>query len=87
MYDDIKSCVYVNGENSSFFASACGVRRGENLSPVLFSIYLNDLEHFLDRPDLGIDFECNNDEFYTYFKLLVLLYADDTVLLADSEIV
>ena len=47
MHDGIKSIVSVNGENSMFFSCECGVRRGENLSPLLISIYLNDLEHFL----------------------------------------
>ena len=86
MYYDIKSCVSLNGENSTFFASACGVRQGENLSPVLFSIYLNDLESFLDRTDLGMQFGCFNNELAVYFRMIVLLYADDTVVLADSAI-
>ena len=36
MYDDIKYCIYVNGQNSDFFYSNIGLRQGENLSPVLF---------------------------------------------------
>ena len=46
MYYDIKSCISLNGSNSPFFASSSGVRQGENFSPVLFAIYLNDLEEF-----------------------------------------
>ena len=44
MYKGIKSCVSCNGENSSFFSSCLGVRQGENLSSVLFFLFLNDLE-------------------------------------------
>ena len=47
MYDQIKTCVFVNGVLSSFFASNIGVRQGENLSPFLFAVFLNDLESFL----------------------------------------
>ena len=36
MYDRIKSSVSVNGEHSTFFSCDCGVRQGENLSPLLF---------------------------------------------------
>ena len=36
MYYDIKSCRSLNGDVSAFFASSCGVRQSENLSPVLF---------------------------------------------------
>ena len=85
MYYDIMSCVSLHDENSTFFARSCGVRQGENLSPVLFSIYLNDPEQFLDKPDIGIHFECYNDYLSTFFKLIALLYADDTVLIADNE--
>ena len=63
MYTDIKSCVSLMGENSSFFASLAGVRQGENLSPVLFSLYLNDF----------------------YFRIIVLLYADDTVIVGSND--
>ena len=46
MYDKIKSCVKFNNECSTFFACKNGVRQGENLSPLLFALYLNDLETY-----------------------------------------
>ena len=49
MYRNIKSCVQVNGNNSSFFTSNIGVRQGENLSPFLFDLFLNDLYDFFQK--------------------------------------
>ena len=46
MYKDIKSKVVVNGISSEMFECNIGVRQGENLSPFLFSLYLNDLEEY-----------------------------------------
>ena len=43
MYKEAKYCVKVNGELSEFFQSNIRVRQGENLSPVLFSIFINVL--------------------------------------------
>ena len=40
MYANIKSCVSSNGNTSPMFYSSCGVRQGENVSPILFSMYL-----------------------------------------------
>ena len=39
LYLNIKSCISLNNEKSAFFDSHCGVRQGENLSPVLFSLF------------------------------------------------
>ena len=84
MYQNVKSCVSLNGESSSYFACENGVRQGENLSPILFSILLNELEsHLILRDGRGIDISPDlNEQFW--LKILVLLYADDTVLLAES---
>ena len=85
MYEDIKSCVFSQGNTSSFFSSFAGVRQGENLSPILFSLYLNDLEAFLmHNSSAGLDIEFQNTNISLYFRLLVLLYADDTVLLCSN---
>ena len=85
MYNGIKSCVSLNGESSPFFACDCGVRQGENLSPVMFSLYLNDLETFLIHKGLsGVTLAITDDEVMIYIKLFSLLYADDTALMADS---
>ena len=87
LYQNIKSCVMYSGEQSNFFQSHCGVRQGENLSPVLFSLFLNDLEEFMQRSHCtGINLKTTDNDTDVFIKLLVLLYADDTVLLGiDAE--
>ena len=63
MYKEIKSCVTYNGEQSFFFSvgklsSFRGVRQGENPFPLLFALFLNDLESFLcDISFNGVNFE------------------------------
>lgn len=40
--------IYINGFSSDFFFTCNGcVRQGEKLSPLLFSLYNNDLEDYL----------------------------------------
>ena len=61
MYTEVKSYVTFKGENSLFFVSNRGVRQGDNLSPVLFSIFLNDLEDHLHADENeGTSFKHNN---------------------------
>lgn len=86
MYENIKSCIKLNNDASSFFASECGVRQGENLSPMLFALYLNDLESFLLSGGVEtLDFELQTDELNLFLKILLLLYADDTVIVSNNK--
>ena len=86
MYNSIKSRVSTNEGMSAFFPCCKGVRQGENLSPLLFSLYLNDLEHFfLVNGASGIDCEANDDSMYAFVKILILLFTDDTLLFSDTK--
>ena len=86
LYVNAKSCVKLNGKISEYFSCCKGVRQGENLSPVLFAIYLNDFHSFLNDRCLGLRDLCSvvDEELDIYLKLYVLLYADDTIILAES---
>ncbi|XP_063436930.1 uncharacterized protein LOC134718363 [Mytilus trossulus] len=87
MYADIKSCLSYNGEKSDYFPSNIGLRQGENLSPFLFSLFLNDLEDYFCKGNLiGLKTisDALEDELDIYVKLFAILYADDTVLMAES---
>ena len=76
-YSTVKSQVKHNNTLSDAFFSSIGVRRGECLSPFLFSMYLNDLEAEIDIKGVeGIDIGM--------LKLFILLYADDIVLFGNS---
>ena len=88
LYNNIKSCLIVNGEQTDFFSCNVGLRQGKNLSPFLFSVYLNDLESFFFHNDLngGIEYSSSHldNAAYIYFKLFILLYADGTVIMSES---
>ena len=56
------------------------------MSPILFALYLHDLHSFLRSRNVnGITVNENSDELLVYLRLLILLYADDTVLFSNSE--
>ena len=86
MYENIKSRISTPEGASAFFPCLNGVRQGENLSPLLFSVYLNDLQAYLDRNHVkGVSWDVNNEHMMTYLKILVLLFADDTVIFATNK--
>ena len=89
MYSNIKSCISHNNNISGFFSCEKGVRQGENLSPLLFSLFLNDLETWLQYNNCqGITVMNIQSDIVLQngLKLLLLLYADDTVLFSDNAI-
>ena len=47
MYSHVKSCVKYCNKFSDFLKYAVGVRQGEVISPMLVSLFLEDLEMFL----------------------------------------
>ena len=79
MYSRLQTCVKLPGGLSNPFPSRVGLKQGCNLSPCLFNIFINDLVDELDKnntnaPKLGgLDISC-------------LLYADDLVIMSESEI-
>ena len=90
MYSTAKSCIMTNGECSNFFDTHIGVRQGENLSPILFSLFLNDMKGYLENETFKLDtigqeaVNCNLQNHDILFKLFLLLYADDTVVFSES---
>ena len=88
MYQGIKSRIVCDGQQSDYFVCNNGLRQGENLSPFLFSLYLNDLEDFMNMNNVhgldSISADMEND-FNLYIKLFILLYADDTILFSESK--
>ena len=79
LFSDNKAFVRVNNDiQSDWFDVPYGVRQGGPLSSTLFNIYINGLAEHLKQLDLGI--EISNG-----LKICILLYADDIILLANSE--
>ena len=47
MYSSVKSCVKHLNCLSDFFSSDIGLFQGEIMSPILFSLFINDIEQSL----------------------------------------
>ena len=77
MYENIKSRVKLNNKLSQEFSCMTGVRQGECLSPILFALYVNNLEQeLITRGADGVD--------NGLLKLFLILYADDIVIFSES---
>ena len=85
MYKNAKSHVSLKNVLSDPFPCQVGVRQGENLSPLLFAIFLNDFKIFLSQnyDGLTIVSESIMNELNVFLKIFCLLYADDTLVLAE----
>ena len=78
MYRQVKSCVRSKYGITNFFKFTKGVCQGCLLSPLLFALFLNDLEDYLKMNGAsGIDL--------WDIKICSLLYADDLILISNSE--
>ncbi|MEW8547527.1 MAG: reverse transcriptase family protein, partial [Candidatus Thiodiazotropha sp.] len=74
MYDTVKCCVRHCSAYSDFFEVGVGLKQGETMSPILFSLFVEDLELYLQsKPDSGITI---ND-----INLVLLFFADDMAIL------
>ena len=77
LYQNVKCCVKYNNVISDFFICKSGLFQGEVLSPILFSMYVNDCEMQLisdNCPYINIQM----------LNIFLIMYADDMVLLAEK---
>ncbi len=75
------ACGRVNEMYTDWFSVEEGVRAGDNLSPTLFGLLVNDLVMGINSLSCGI--KLGNIKFYSYY--LYTVYVDDIVFLADSQ--
>lgn len=73
MYSVVKSCVKHCNSFSDFFGYSVGLRQGEIMSPVLVSLFLEDLELFL-QDDVNSGLLIDDIYFIHFFtKILCLI--------------
>ena len=78
LHQNVKSSVKFENEISQTLVTSLGTRQRDSLSPFIFSIYVNDLEVEMAKNGFkGIDMNT--------LKLFILLYADDIVILSETE--
>ena len=77
MYNNVKTCVRNCNSLSDFFECAVGLKQGEVISLLLFSLFIEDLELFL-QGDLSSGL-CLDD-----ITFILMLFADDMVILGKD---
>jgi hypothetical protein len=77
IYQHSSSCVRINNKLIEWFDCNSGAKQGDNLSPTIFSVFINDFVKEIEY--LSICFEIGGK------KISFLLYADDIFLLAETE--
>ena len=87
IYKDIKSNIIFHNSKFNYFPCDNGIGQRVSLSPFLFAIFLNDLEDCLENHNatglLTISQDIENI-INVYMNIFLLLYADDTVLMAET---
>ena len=77
MYESSKSAVLLEGEKSDTFAIEQGMAQCCSLSPILFSVFINDLLKEVEQTGFGIQLSSG--------KTVGGMFADDFVGISDSK--
>ena len=79
MYSQLKSCVKVKKGLTRFLECHIGTRQGCVSSPIIFSLFINDLISYLKT-------ECDRGIFVTdqIEDLIALMFADDVACFSDT---
>ena len=78
LYRNTVGCVQINEHRTGWFPTPSGVKQGDILSPTLFALFINDLLKEIKQSTIGVR--------VGDLVVSTLCYADDLVLLAESEI-
>ena len=77
MYNKNLLSIKIGNKLTNSFVSELGVRQGDVLSPNIFKLFINDFSNTIQ--------DCAGSVFLSNKKISSLLYADDLVLISDSE--
>ena len=77
MYSKVRAFVKVNNITSPTFDSHVGLKQGEIMSPLLFSLFIDDIELYL-QGDTSCGLNLGD------VQILLLLFADDVVILSEN---
>lgn len=78
IYDSALCALKINGNLTEYITTVMGTKQGDNSSPTIFGIFINELLQKLEESGLGV--KLGEDD-----TISVLAYADDIVLLAENE--
>ena len=78
LYTNTQSRVRLDNINTNWFQCNVGVRQGDNLSPTLLALFINDLAINLKALNKGVQIDNYNT------SQCLLLYADDIALISSS---
>lgn len=72
LYNNVKSCVKVVNVDLSYFPCNVVVRQGDDVSPLLFSIYLNDFKEYINKESSGIPFISENVIIFSDIAMFII---------------
>ena len=90
LLEKVKSCIQKDNILFEYCIYTEGLTHGNTLSPLLFSLFLNDISQSISRSYTRLNisdtrYPSFTDEHIELLKVFAPLYADDTFLLSENE--
>ena len=77
IYADVKTCIKTPVGLTDYLPCPLGVRQGCIISPIMFTLFLTDMQDFISLNSHGIDIETT--------RLFQLLFIDDLVIFCRNR--